>query len=70
MIRYHSCYPWHREGAYGHLTNAHDAEMLPWVQRFNPFDLYTKSASRPDVAQLRPYYEELIAKYFPAGLRW
>ena len=70
MIRYHSCYPWHREGAYAHLTNEHDAKMLPWVQRFNPFDLYTKSDTRPDVVKLRPFYEELIARYFPAEVRW
>src|SRR5687767_9273218 len=24
MLRYHSFYPWHREGEYGHLTNQHD----------------------------------------------
>lgn len=70
MIRYHSCYPWHREGAYGHLMDATDERLLPWVQEFNPFDLYTKSAGRPDVGALRPYYEELIGKYFPGKVRW
>jgi inositol oxygenase len=40
------------------------------VQKFNPYDLYTKSRRRPDVEALRPYYEALIAKYFPAELRW
>ena len=44
--------------------------MLPWVQKFNPYDLYTKSHQRPDVAALRPYYEELIAEYFPAEVNW
>ncbi|MCS6774964.1 MAG: inositol oxygenase family protein [Chloroherpetonaceae bacterium] len=70
MIRYHSFYPWHREGAYTHLMDAQDAERLRWVQAFNPYDLYSKSAVRPDVAQLRPYYEDLIAEYFPPVLRW
>lgn len=70
MIRYHSFYPWHREGAYRHLMNADDHAMLPWVQAFNPYDLYTKSEIRPDVAALRPFYEELIAGYFPPKLRW
>ena len=28
------------------------------------------SAERPDVARLRPFYEELIAEFFPAELRW
>lgn len=70
MIRYHSFYSWHREGAYAHLTNEQDRRMLPWVQKFNPYDLYTKSHQPPDVAALRPYYEELIAEFFPASLRW
>lgn len=34
MIRYHSFYPWHTHGAYQHLCNDKDKEMLPWVQRF------------------------------------
>lgn len=70
MLRYHSFYPWHRENEYQQLTNAHDREMLPWVQKFNPYDLYTKSHAKPDVKALRPFYEDLIAEYFPAKLNW
>lgn len=70
MIRYHSCYAIHREGAYSHLLNERDQEMMHWVWAFNPYDLYTKSAERPDVAKLRPFYEELIAEYFPPVLDW
>lgn len=70
MIRYHSFYPWHKEGAYAHLMNEKDAEQLEWVKAFNPYDLYSKSATRPDEAQLRPYYEDLIAEFFPPTLRW
>ena len=70
MLRYHSFYPWHREGEYTRLTNARDREMLPWVQKFNPYDLYTKSHAKPDVKALRPFYEDLIAEYFPAKLNW
>lgn len=70
MIRYHSFYPWHREGAYEHLLDAKDREMLPWVKEFNPYDLYSKSDSAPDVDQLRPYYNDLINKYFPEKLSW
>jgi inositol oxygenase len=43
---------------------------LSAVKAFNPYDLYTKSQERPDVAALRPYYEELIAEYFPPVLSW
>jgi inositol oxygenase len=50
--------------------NAHDEEMFAWVRAFNPYDLYSKSAVRPDVAKLRPFYEELIAEFFPPVLRW
>ncbi len=70
MIRYHSFYPGHREGAYDHLMNDHDRAMFRWVRAFNPYDLYSKSAARPDVARLRPFYEELIAEYFPPQLDW
>ncbi len=70
MIRYHSCYPIHREGAYAHLMNDHDREMFEWVKKFNPYDLYSKGHDRPVLAEVRPYYEELIAEYFPAKIRW
>lgn len=70
MLRYHSFYAWHHEREYEHLTDALDRAMLPWVQKFNPYDLYTKSHQRPDVAALKPYYEDLIAEYFPAKVRW
>src|SRR6266540_2576987 len=64
MIRYHSFYPWHREGAYSYLMDEKDRKMLPWVQKFNPYDLYSKSAAPPNVAELKPYYEGLIAEFF------
>ena len=70
MIRYHSCYPIHREGAYEYLLSAHDREMLEWVKTFNPYDLYSKGDERVSVAALRPYYEDLISEYFPNKLRW
>ena len=70
MLRYHSFYPGHREGAYDYLMNDKDRKMFEWVRTFNPYDLYTKSHEKPDVAKLKPFYEELIAEYFPAQLRW
>jgi inositol oxygenase len=70
MIRYHSFYPAHREGAYEYLMNDDDRRMFRWVREFNPYDLYSKAKERPDVAALRPYYEGLIAKYFPSQLNW
>jgi inositol oxygenase len=70
MIRYHSFYPWHREGAYSYLMDERDRTMLPWVQKFNPYDLYSKSAAPPNVGELKPYYQELIAEFFPAKIAW
>ena len=70
MIRYHSFYPWHREGAYDHLASDHDRKMLPWVLEFNKYDLYSKVDHKPQVEELRPYYEDLIAEFFPPAIRW
>ena len=70
MIRYHSFYPGHREGAYDYLFNEKDREMFDWVRKFNPYDLYSKGHSKPNAGELREYYEELIAEYLPAKLRW
>ena len=68
MIRYHSFYPGHREGAYQHLMNAEDRKYFAAVRAFNPYDLYTKSAERPNVDELRSYYEELWNEFLPAQL--
>ncbi|KAJ7599584.1 inositol oxygenase [Mycena floridula] len=70
MIRYHSFYPWHRENAYSHLTNEQDKASLEAVRAFNPYDLYSKSDDPCDPIKLRPYYEGLIAKFFPPILDW
>ncbi|TVP43906.1 MAG: inositol oxygenase [Mongoliibacter sp.] len=70
MIRYHSFYAQHREGAYDHLLDAHDREMFKWVDKFNPYDLYSKVPVAPDVKALMPYYEDLVAKYLPTALRF
>ncbi len=70
MIRYHSFYPCHRERAYEFLMDDHDKRMFEWVRAFNPYDLYSKSDARPDARQLRPFYDDLIAEFFPAQLNW
>jgi inositol oxygenase len=70
MIRYHSFYPAHRDGEYDYLMNDQDRKMFDWVRKFNPYDLYTKSHERPNMKELRPFYDDLIGEYFPATLRW
>jgi inositol oxygenase len=71
MIRYHSCYPWHQQGAYRDFMTEKDHEMLKAVKKFNPYDLYSKSDEKPSVEKLKPYYLELIDEYFPTKvIKW
>jgi len=70
MIRYHSFYPWHQEGAYEKLLDSQDRTNLEHVKNFNQFDLYSKAHDVCDVEKLKPHYEGLIAKYFPEKLLW
>lgn len=69
MIRYHSFYAQHREQGYEHLMDDHDHEMFKWVQKFNPYDLYSKNPVPPNLKELKPYYEDLIAKYLPKTIK-
>jgi inositol oxygenase len=70
MIRYHSFYAAHRERDYEHLMTAHDRAMFDWVRAFNPYDLYSKSPTPPQLSELRPHYDKLLTKYLPAELRF
>jgi len=70
MIRFHSFYPWHRHGAYTHLTNEQDRKMLSWVLEFNKFDLYSKEDTPASVEELKPYYQRIIKKYFPDKVKF
>jgi inositol oxygenase len=44
--------------------------MLEWVRTFNPYDLYSKSDTRPSLAELKGFYTDLIAEYFPSEIAW
>jgi len=70
MLRFHSFYPWHSHGAYSHLTNEKDRSMLEWVKKFNPYDLYSKGHKKPDLAQVKPYYDDLFAEFLPEKIDW
>jgi len=70
MLRYHSFYSWHREGAYEYLLDDHDRDMLKWVKLFNPYDLYSKNPTPPVWSELKSYYEDLVGKYLPEKLRF
>jgi inositol oxygenase len=70
MLRYHSFYPAHKHGAYAHLMNTRDERMFDWVRKFNPYDLYSKGTERPKFTELQPYYEDLVAEFFPDRIAW
>jgi inositol oxygenase len=70
MLRFHSFYAWHRHNAYKHLENEKDKAMLEWVRKFNPYDLYSKGHTKPDLKQLKPYYDDLFAEFLPEKLAW
>ncbi|KAF9510715.1 hypothetical protein BS47DRAFT_1373279 [Hydnum rufescens UP504] len=71
MIRYHSFIrTWHREGACIHLMDSRDYKHLEAVRAFNPYDLYSKSNERVRVAELKPYYENLVAKFVLDEIDW
>jgi inositol oxygenase len=70
MLRFHSFYPWHKHGAYDHLCTAKDRAMLPWVLKFNQYDLYSKGHTKPNLAELKPYYDDLFAEFLPPVLAW
>lgn len=54
-----------------YLCDENDLQMLPVVQRFQKFDLYTKDDNDlPDMETLAPYYISLIEKYIPGIIAW
>jgi len=53
MVRFHSFYPWHKEGAYRDLMAEGDEALLNAVRAFNPYDLYSKSDDVPRVDELK-----------------
>ncbi|WP_017739841.1 inositol oxygenase family protein [Scytonema hofmannii] len=70
ILRYHSFYPQHRENGYDYLMDERDRQMFKWVKLFNPYDLYSKNPNPPNWQELRPYYEDLLAKYLPLTLKF
>lgn len=70
IIRYHSFYAAHKEGAYDYLMDDYDRSMMNWLQLFRNYDLYSKSSEAVNVSELMPFYQELVAEFFPEDLRW
>jgi inositol oxygenase len=70
IIRYHSFYAAHKDGAYEYLMDDYDKSMMKWLELFRNYDLYSKSPEAVKVSELLPYYQELVAEFFPEPLRW
>ena len=50
--------------------NDNDVRMFAWVEKFNAFDLYSKGRERPNIPAILPYYQDLVAEFFPAQIDW
>jgi len=70
IIRYHSFYAAHKEGEYQYLMNDYDRSMMKWLELFRNYDLYSKSPEPVNVSELMPFYQELVAEFFPQDLEW
>lgn len=70
IIRYHSFYAAHKEDEYDHLMDDYDRSMMKWLKLFNDYDLYSKSPELINVSELMPFYQELVAEFFPESLKW
>ena len=40
--------------------------MLPWIQKFNPYDLHSKGSVKPNMTELKPYYKGSDCGILPA----
>ena len=85
IIRYHSFYAHHQlpdrddEGkaisSYNQLLSDYDRKMLDWLTLFQKYDLYSKNENMSQdeiatfIADKKPYYCQLISKYFPEKIR-
>ncbi len=47
-----------------------DHRIFEHVRDFSRYDLYSKTPEKPDFETLRPYYEDLVARFLPAELQW
>lgn len=73
IIRFHSFYPWHtpRNGERGYmaLANENDWRLLPLLKAFQQSDLYSKTDSMPNTAQLEEEYVQRMEYFIPGRLQ-
>ena len=70
IIRYHSFYPLHREGAYTQFLTESDKQLVTKLKRFSSYDLYSKHDDFILTPEIIAYYDRLLEKYFPTPLLW
>jgi len=72
IIRYHSFYPLHHQGAYSYFLNQEqdDLNLLLWLQKFSTYDLYSKKDPLLVTNDIKSYYHNLLTKYFHEELLW
>lgn len=37
---------------------------------FSSCDLYSKNDEKPDIEELKPYYQSLVDQYIPGNVKW
>lgn len=68
IIRYHSFYPGHQEGAYSYFMDDKDRSMAKYLKIFQRYDLYTKDDKEIPVDE--SYYRSLVDRFIPGILDW
>ncbi len=64
IARFHSLYSYHDKHEYFHFKSEKDNKLFPILKIFNQYDLYSKSDYIFSIEDLKPYYVNLINKYF------
>lgn len=76
IIRYHSFYPGHQDGAYRYFMNEKDRNMEKYLKLFQRYDLYTKDGQinvdefNKEILTELPYYISLVNHFVPGKLDW
>ena len=70
IIRYHSFYPWFKEGAYKWLASEKDYAMLPLLKQFNTYDLYTKVDRDIGFEDIFESYKDLVEEWLGNETYW
>ena len=64
IARFHSLYAYHDKQEYFRFQSEKDKLFFKTLKQFNKYDLYSKSDEIFNVEKLKPYYMNLINKYF------